>query len=115
MGSDGHTASLFPGTEALQERERLVVANWVEKFRTHRITMTLPLLNHADFVFFLVTGEEKAETLKKVLTEDEQSDRLPARLIQPTRGRLLWLVDRAAANRLPCGQSKTAPDAVAGV
>jgi 6-phosphogluconolactonase len=101
MGPDGHTASLFPGTKALQERVRLVVANWVERLRTYRITMTLPVLNHSDFVFFLVSGEEKAETLRKVLAEEGQSERLPAQLIQPTHGRLLWLVDRAAAKRLP--------------
>jgi 6-phosphogluconolactonase len=103
IGTDGHTASLFPGTEALQERERLVVANWVKRLRRYRITMTLPLLNHADFVFFLVSGEEKAEILRNVLVEDEQSHRLPAQMIQPTQGRLLWLVDRAAASRLPSG------------
>ncbi len=101
MGPDGHTASLFPGTKALMERERLVVANWIEKLQTHRITMTVPVLNNADLVLFLVSGEEKAETLRQVLVGDRQPERLPSQLIQPTHGRLLWLVDRAAASGLP--------------
>ena len=100
MGLDGHTASLFPGTKALKERERLVVSNWVDKLQTYRITMTVPVLNNADWVLFLVSGEEKAETLRNVLAGDEQPDRLPSQLIQPTQGRLLWLVDRAAASGL---------------
>ncbi len=100
IGPDGHTASLFPGTKALRERERLVVANWVQKLRTDRITMTVPVLNNAECVLFLVSGEKKAATLRDVLAGDEQTDRLPAQLIQPTHGRLLWLVDKAAASRL---------------
>jgi 6-phosphogluconolactonase len=100
IGSDGHTASLFPGTRALYEKRRLVVANWVEKFQTHRITMTAPVLNNADTIVFLVSGEEKAEILQKVLEGDHQPDLLPAQLIRPTHGRLIWLVDRAAASRL---------------
>jgi 6-phosphogluconolactonase len=101
MGPDGHTASLFPGTKALRERERLVLANWVEKLQTYRITMTVPVLNNADWVLFLVSGEEKAETLKDVLAGNRQPERLPSQLIQPTPGQLLWLVDRAAASGLP--------------
>jgi 6-phosphogluconolactonase len=100
MGPDGHTASLFPGTEALREQRRLVVANWVEKFHTHRITMTLPALNQAAFVLFLVSGEEKAETLRQVLEERGQKSPLPSQLIRPTHGRLLWLVDRGAGRLL---------------
>ena len=100
MGPDGHTASLFPGTEALHETTRLVVANWVEKFETHRITLTVPVLNQADLVIFLVSGAEKAETLKEVLQGDYRPDRFPAQLIRPDNGRLLWIVDRAAASCL---------------
>ena len=100
MGPDGHTASLFPGTAALQERRRLVVANWVEKFASYRITLTLPVLNNAACVIFLVSGEEKAQTLLAVLAEEAPSAPLPARLIRPTQGRLIWLVDRAAARLL---------------
>jgi 6-phosphogluconolactonase len=78
-----------------------VVANWVETLQTHRITMTVPVLNNADWVLFLVSGEEKAEALRDVLTGNRQPDRLPAQLIQPTHGRLLWLADRAAASGPP--------------
>jgi 6-phosphogluconolactonase len=100
MGPDGHTASLFPGTKALHERQRLVVSNWVDKFQAYRITMTAPVLNNADIVIFLVSGEEKAEPLQVVLEGQKQTDRFPSQLIEPTHGKLLWLVDRAAARRL---------------
>jgi len=100
MGPDGHTASLFPGTEALREREHLVVANWVEKFQTHRITMTPPVLNQAMFVLFLVSGEEKAETLRQVLEGKERKEPFPSQFIHPTHGRMLWLVDRDAGRLL---------------
>lgn len=99
MGADGHTASLFPGTEALKERKRLVVANWVPGLNAYRLTMTLPLLNKARYVLFLVTGEEKAETLRKVL-EEKPNEALPAGLIRPTGGKCYWLVDRSAARLL---------------
>ena len=100
MGSDGHTASLFPGTKALHERERLVVSNWVDKFQSYRMTMTIPVLNNADMVIFLVSGEEKATSLRDVLEGQTQTDRFPSQLIKPTHGRLLWLVDQAAARKL---------------
>jgi len=100
MGPDGHTASLFPATKALHERKRLVVSNWVDKFQSYRITMTTPVLNNADIVIFLVSGEEKAEPLRIVLEGEKQTDRYPSQLIEPTHGKLLWLVDRAAAGRL---------------
>lgn len=101
MGPDGHTASLFPGTTALREQVHLVTANWVEKFNAYRITLTPPVLNRAACVLFLVSGEEKAETLRAVLQGEEQPDRFPAQLIHPTGGSLVWLVDRAAARLLP--------------
>jgi 6-phosphogluconolactonase len=100
MGPDGHTASLFPATKALQERSRLVVANWVEKFKTDRITLTLPVLNNAAMVMFLVGGQDKAETLKEVLEGSQPADLLPSKLICPTDGKLIWLVDQAAAAAL---------------
>jgi 6-phosphogluconolactonase len=100
MGTDGHTASLFPGTEALHETTRLVVANWVEKFNACRITLTVPVLNHADLVVFLVSGAEKAEALKEVLQGDYRPDRFPAQLVRPDNGNLLWIVDKAAARYL---------------
>ena len=100
IGPDGHTASLFPGTKALHENRRLVVANWVEKFQSNRITMTAPVLSNADTIVFLVSGQGKAEILQQILEGDHQPDLLPAQLIRPTHGRLIWLVDQAAASRL---------------
>jgi len=100
IGPDGHTASLFPGTRALQETWRLVVANYVEKFQTDRITMTAPVLSNAVQVIFLVSGKEKAEVLKEILEGDYRPDLLPAQLIRPVHGKLLWLVDEAAAGCL---------------
>ena len=100
MGPDGHTASLFPGTTAVFEETSLVVAPWIEKFKAFRITLTPPVLNHAACVIFLVSGEEKAETLRAVLQGPYQPERLPAQLLRPVNGRLLWMVDRAAARLL---------------
>lgn len=97
MGADGHTASLFPGTEALEEQRRLVVAQWVGKFQAFRITLTPPVLNHADNVIFLVSGGDKAEVLREVLRGAYSPKQYPAQLIRPNEGRLLWLVDQAAA------------------
>ena len=100
MGPDGHTASLFPGTKALHEQKRLVVSNWVEKFKSYRITMTAPVLNNADIIIFLISGEGKAEPLRAVLEGEKQTDLYPSQLIEPTHGKLLWLVDKAAAGLL---------------
>lgn len=99
MGTDGHTASLFPGTKALHEESRLVIANRLEQFQTYRITLTLPVLNNADFTMFIVSGKEKAEMLKKVI-EVKHHTPLPAQLIEPKHGRFLWLVDQQAASQL---------------
>ena len=100
MGPDGHTASLFPGTAALQEKSRLVVANWVEKMKTHRISLTLPVLNEARCVTFLLSGTDKAPALKAVLEENVPSEQYPAKLVKPSDGKLIWLIDRAAASQL---------------
>ena len=100
MGPDGHTASLFPKTAALDEHKRLVVANWVESFQAHRITLTIPVLNNAESIIFLVSGENKAETLRLVLEGERRPKRFPAQMIQPAHGRLLWIIDRAAAREL---------------
>jgi 6-phosphogluconolactonase len=100
LGPDGHTASLFPGTAALQEKSRLVVANWVEKFNTHRISLTLPVLNAARCVAFLVSGTDKAAALEAVLQSNGPGEQYPAKLVHPTNGKLIWLVDRAAASGL---------------
>lgn len=100
MGPDGHTASLFPETAALQEKSKLVVANWVEKLKTSRITFTLPLLNAARNVFFLVSGSDKAPALHEVLEGNEPGEQYPSKLVSPSGGRLIWFVDRAAASEL---------------
>lgn len=97
MGPDGHTASLFPKTDALREQTRLVVDQWVEKLRTYRITMTPPVLNNASHTMFLVTGADKVEALRAVLQGSYQPDLYPAQLVRPTAGNVLWLVDKAAA------------------
>jgi 6-phosphogluconolactonase len=100
IGADGHTASLFPGSNALAESRRLVVAPWVPQLDAFRITLTLPVLNHAATVLFLVSGSEKAEILAKVL-DDPSEPPLPARAVRPAAGRLVFLVDEPAARHLP--------------
>lgn len=102
MGPDGHTASLFPNTAALNESTRLVVANHVDKFNTDRITMTFPVLNQSACVMFLVGGKDKAPALKVALGDDRGS--VPAARVRPVDGRLIWLVDREAASSLPADQ-----------
>jgi 6-phosphogluconolactonase len=100
LGPDGHTASLFPGTKALHEQRRLAVSNWVGKFYTDRITLTAPVFNNAACVIFHVGGSDKALPLKAVLEGKYEPEQLPAQLIRPERGRLLWIADRAAASSL---------------
>jgi 6-phosphogluconolactonase len=98
LGSDGHTASLFPGSAALDERRRWVVAPFVERLGAHRITLTLPALNRARAVLFLVSGAQKAEALARVLAP-AAGELPPAARVQPEGGELLWIVDRDAAAR----------------
>jgi len=100
LGPDGHTASLFPDTDVLEEKSLVAAAVWVPKFQSWRITLTAPLLNHAANVLFLVSGKDKAEALRAVLHGEFQPRRYPAQLIQPVQGRLTWLVDREAASLL---------------
>ena len=100
MGPDGHTASLFPGTAGLQEKSKLVIANWVEKLKTHRLSFTLPLINAARNVAFLVSGADKAPALKAVLEGNAPGEQYPAKLVAPRDGKLIWFVDRAAASGL---------------
>jgi len=104
MGPDGHTASLFPGTEALREQKRLVVSNWVEKFQTHRITLTAQAINNADCIIFLVSGEEKAEVLREVLEGEYNPELFPSQLIKPSHGKLIWLVAQSATTKLTVGK-----------
>jgi 6-phosphogluconolactonase len=100
MGSEGHTASLFPGTKALHEKQRIAVSNWVGKLLVERITLTASAINNAAHVIFMVTGADKAPALTAVLERVYEPDQLPAQLIRPANGTLLWLVDTAAGGLL---------------
>lgn len=100
LGADAHTASLFPGSEAVRERELWVAAPWVEKLASWRITLTPAVFDRAAAVIFLVQGEEKAEALRAVLEGERDLDRYPAQAVRPESGDLLWLVDDAAASGL---------------
>jgi len=97
LGKDAHTASLFPGSAAVRESERLVIAPWVESQHTFRITLTPPVLDHARLCLFLVSGEDKAEALRAVLEGPRDPARYPAQIVEGNR---LWMVDRAAAGLL---------------
>jgi 6-phosphogluconolactonase len=100
MGTDGHTASLFPKTQALRETQRWVVANFVPKLEAFRLTLTSVLLNQAASVLFLVTGADKADTLAAVIEGPSKPEDLPSQLICPVRGELLWLMDKDASRSL---------------
>ena len=102
LGADGHTASLFPGTAAVAERQRLVCELYLPEQDVHRLTMTVPLLNQARQVVFLVSGAGKAAMLQQVLSDtvDSVGQMPPAGLIRPIGGELDWLVDAAAASNL---------------
>ena len=100
MGADGHTASLFPGSPALAETQRRVVATWSEETKTHRITLTVPVLNAAAHVIVLVAGADKSASVARVLEGPERPQDLPSQLIRPASGALMWALDRAAASGL---------------
>jgi 6-phosphogluconolactonase len=100
LGSDGHTASLFPYTSALEETERIAVANYVEKLDSWRLTLTYPVINNASNIAFLVSGEEKADVLKAVVEGNHNVHRLPSQGVKPTNGRLIWFADTAAASQV---------------
>lgn len=100
MGDDGHTASLFPETPGFAERERWVADNYVAKLGTHRLTLTAPVINHAANVVFLISGKAKAPVLKEVLEGEYQPHRLPSQLVRPEGGKLLFILDQAAAKEL---------------
>ncbi len=97
MGDDGHTASLFPRTSAVREKERWVISHYVGKVDAWRVTFTPPVINRAHHVFFLVSGADKARRLKDVLTDPYRPNDFPAQIVQPAKGELLWLVDGEAA------------------
>lgn len=103
MGNEGHTLSLFPGTKALHAGGRVVVRNWVGKLCTDRITLTAPAASNAARILFMVTGTDKAPALKAVLEGPYEPEQLPAQLLQPKNGKLVWLVDTAAGSMLSTG------------
>jgi 6-phosphogluconolactonase len=103
LGTDGHTASLFPGSPGVRARRRQAVPvrhTTPPPPLVDRVTLTLPVLNAAAQVIFLVAGRDKAETMAEVLNGTHQPDRLPAQGVRPANGRLLWLADEAAAAKL---------------
>jgi 6-phosphogluconolactonase len=100
MGPDGHTASLFPGSKGLEEKERWVVANWVEKFKSARITFTFPVLNAARAVLLLIAGPDKAPMIREVLETHRDTPTYPVQRVQPVDGAKVWLLDHAAAAAL---------------
>jgi 6-phosphogluconolactonase len=108
LGEDGHTASLFPGASILRERQRLIAATQSPKDPPNRLTMTLAAINRASMVLFLVAGAGKAGVVRAILDpKTEEERRLPASLVRPEEGRLIWFLDRAAAAELPKDQQRT--------
>lgn len=103
LGTDGHTASLFPGTGAVSISDRLCFSLWVERLAAHRITLSLPVFLAARSVAFLAAGKDKAEKVEAILGEDAPhlpADELPAAAVRPAMGELTWWLDREAASRL---------------
>lgn len=98
LGTDGHTASLFPNTSALQERTKFVTEVFVESLKAPRITMTLPVINNAQNIIILVSGKGKAGILSAVI--DVDVPQFPVNMIDPTSGSLSWMVDRDAASKI---------------
>ncbi len=103
IGPDGHTASLFPGTSALDERERLIAANHIPQMDAWRITATLPLINASRRVVFLAQGQDKAEAVRLALHPPDGEPLLPAALVAPHDGALIWLLDEGAASGIAEG------------
>ena len=102
LGADGHTASLFPGTPAVEEQEKLVVSQFVPILGRNRVTFTLPLINAARNVLFLITGMDKAEAIQRVLSDDpEVARQLPGGRVVPTTGKLMFVLDGSAARQIP--------------
>jgi len=100
MGDDGHTLSLFPGTPVTHEQDAWVTSFFLPAQDMYRITLTAPVVNHAACVAFLAVGAGKAETLKHVLEGDFEPDTYPSQVIKPSKGKLIWFIDEAAAANL---------------
>ena len=100
IGEDGHTASLFPNTDILDEKKVLVKQVYLKEKNMFRVSFTIPLINNARHILFLVTGKEKSSILKKIFTKPVKKPLYPAQMIKPVKGELLWFVDRPAASQL---------------
>ena len=108
LGEDGHTASLFPGSPALRDNQSLIAMTQSPKDPPTRLTMTLGVINRANVILFLVAGTGKAGVVRAILDPKTEAERqLPASLVAPEEGRLIWLLDRAAAAELPTDQQRT--------
>jgi len=108
LGEDGHTASLFPGSPALRDNQRMIAVTQSPKDPPTRLTMTLGVINQASVILFLVAGAGKAGVVKAILDPKTEAERqLPAALVAPEEGRLIWLLDQAAASELPRHQQRT--------
>lgn len=102
LGEDGHTASLFPGTPILRDHQRVIAATQSQKDPPNRLTMTLGVINRASVILFLAIGTGKAGVVRAILHPKAEAERqLPAALVAPEEGRLIWFLDRAAADKLP--------------
>jgi 6-phosphogluconolactonase len=101
IGDNGHTASLFPHRPTLQENSRAVVADFIPEVDMYRVTMTAPMINAGRIIAFLISGESKAEVVRDVITGPRRPEELPSQLINPAAGELVWLMDSAAAAKLP--------------
>jgi len=100
LGEDGHTASLFPGTDVLDVTDKLVAAVYVEKLSVWRVTLTLPVLNGAREILFVVSGTGKAEIIKRIMAMKQPDRDVPATLVLPTSGNVRWMLDSDAASLL---------------
>jgi 6-phosphogluconolactonase len=100
VGDDGHTASLFPGSDAVREKKDLVRSAFSEQFNTWRVTLTIPVINAAREIIFLAAGKHKASIVQRVLDVKVPDTKLPASLIRPTEGTLCWMIDEQAGSLL---------------
>ena len=100
IGNDGHTASLFPGTDILKEKKKLVKKVWVEEKKTWRISFTLPLINNSKQVVFLIAGKDKAEIVEKILSDQKENPALPSQSVKPHKGIIYWMMDEEAASQI---------------
>lgn len=103
MGTDGHTASIFPGSKLVHEQERWVGTSYNSSQKTQRISFTPPLINKAKHIFFGVYGKSKASTLKEILEGEYNPGLLPAQLVRPDNGEVVWYVDEGAAQSISAG------------